>query len=366
MNRRSLLELLTAVGLTSVGTITARPSPTHKIQLAMTDLPPKSVATLPEPLQRLIREHGERYAPHYPPDGNADHGPMACLAMHGLGMDVPLVERFAAQYRRRLVVQSHSPEVVTEANWERHVGRRESYSALRKFFASRIDSQGWQATVAEYLPSLISGWVKDAFHPLIRLGYGIEFQVPSEIASGLAYLGITGNDPQLAAIAQREPSPGDARSYLGSLQSSRNELFVGGRFNTRYQLASQVAALRPAAGPSDVVLKDLSRVCLEVFDATHDFFALHLVTSSHAFRICSPWAGPNWGALYGAGIAAAYLAIGAPTFTALSTASAELPLDMLLSDTNEHDIKIAYSSLAQTKAFGDPTYGWVAARYLRA
>ena len=330
----------------------------------MPDPPRSSASSLPEAVRCLLREHGDQYAPHYPPSDNADHGPMAFLAMHGLGMDVARIKQFATQYRRKLIAQDHSDGVVTETNWEHHVGQRGSYRALREFFASTIESRGRESTLTQYLPVLLSGWVKDAFHPLIRLAYGIEFSVDSEVAAGLAYLAITGNDPQLAAVAERPPSHRDARSYLESLQSSRKASSAGGNFNNRYHAASRVAALRPADGSADEVMRALSRVGIEVFDATHDFFALHVVTSSHAFRVCSPWAGPNWGAVFSVGIATAYLAIGAPPFSMLPTASAGLPLETLSSDDDEHDIKLAYTSLAQARAFGDPTYEWVATRYL--
>jgi hypothetical protein len=108
----------------------------------------------------------------------------------------------------------------------------------------------------------------------------------------------------------------------------------------------------------------LSRACLEVFHATHDFFALHLVTSSHAFRICAPWVGANGEMLFTAGIAIAYLAIGAPKFDALSRMSAGLPIESLATAGDEHDIKLAYSCQSQAQAYADPTYCWAAARYL--
>src|SRR3954468_21759988 len=37
-------------------------------------------AALPETLERLVVAHGRSHAPHYPPDDNSDHGPMAYLA----------------------------------------------------------------------------------------------------------------------------------------------------------------------------------------------------------------------------------------------------------------------------------------------
>jgi Questin oxidase-like len=107
-----------------------------------------------------------------------------------LGIDIDRIEKFAEFYRRKLVAAPSPSEAVSSDDRKNHVGRPESYSALLAFFASAIDSNGWQVTVTRYLQSLLSGWVKDAFHPLIRLAYGIEFQVPSEIAAGLAYLGI--------------------------------------------------------------------------------------------------------------------------------------------------------------------------------
>jgi hypothetical protein len=329
-------------------------------------IPRATTRPLPTPLLHLIEEHGARYAPHYPPDDNSDHGPMAVLAMHGLGIDFEHIAVFAHQYRRKLVVQAPSLTAVTAGNWASHVGRRDSYAALRAYYAADMEARGWRAIIGQYLPLLISGWVKDAFHPLIRLGYGVEFDVPSEIASGLAYLTIMGDDPQLAKIAARAPLETPGAAYLHSLQAWRDPSFAEGRFNNRYQQASQVAALQPVGGNADTILKDLSRAALAVFDATHDFFALHLITSSHAFRICSPWAGPSWEAVYCIGIAAAYLAIGAPEFFALSATQQPpaLPLHRLSTSTDEHDIKIAYSALKQSQAFGDSAFVRAAARYL--
>jgi hypothetical protein len=70
--------------------------------------------------------------------------------------------------------------------------------------------------------------------------------------------------------------------------------------------------------------------------------------------------------VYSAGIAAAYLAIGAPEYVALSAASGDAPLPVaaLSKSTDEHDIKIAYSALRQSEAYRDPAYVQVAVRYL--
>lgn len=321
---------------------------------------------LSEELKQLVRRHGATFDPHYPPSDNSDHGPMAYLAMHGLGIGFKDIDTFAAAYRGRLVSIPPPTESVSASTWRNHIGRRQSYAALLAFFEDEIASSGWQTTVARYLPAVISGWVKDAFHPLIRLGYGIEFESTSEIAAGLAYMTITGDDPVLRNIAARGASKSDGRAYIESVRPMHDPRYSRGPFNVRYQRITEgAAALCPASGQAGGTLQEISRACLEVFHATHDFFALHLVTSSHAFRICAPYAGIGLDALLSTGIAAAYLAIGAPPFEPVPTESATLPLDRLSRATDEHDVKVAYSCLAQSRTFADPTYRWVATEYLK-
>jgi Questin oxidase-like len=322
---------------------------------------------LPVELDDLVRRHGASFAPHYPPSDNSDHGPMAFLAMHGLGIGFDDIAAFALAYQSRLVSAPPPKIPVGASTWRDHIGRRESYSALLAFFENEIAAAGWQVTLSRYLPSLMSGWVKDAFHPLIRLGYGIEFESTSEIAAGLAYMTITGDDRTLADIAKRSAIDLGGRAYLESMRSIHDPRFSRGPFNVRYQrIISGAAELRPAAGDTHRVLEEICRACLEVFQATHEFFALHLVTSSHAFRVCAPWAGRDLASLFSVGITTAYLAIGAPQFDPLPGAAAALPTDRLRKATDEHDIKVAYSCLAQSRAFSDPTYEWVAAEYLKS
>jgi len=317
-------------------------------------------------LTRLLGRHAATYATNYPPVDNSDHGPMAYLAMHGLGIGIDRIREFAETYQQRLVRFPPPHETVSAENWHTHAGRRASYAGVLAYFSGEIERNGWRTTVSNHLPRLISGWVKDAFHPLIRLGYGIEFAVPTEIAAGLAYFTIVGDDPALLDMARRA-KPIDAAAYLGAARDLRDSRFARGPFNDRYRRILQSVAPRPAA--RDDVLRAVSRSCLDAFDATHDFFALHLVTSSHAYRVCRPFAEAALGTaivddLYSIGIAAAYLAIGAPAFEHVEREPAPLPLAALAHATDEHDLKLAYSCRAQRLAYDDIAYEAVAARYL--
>jgi Questin oxidase-like len=323
-------------------------------------------APVPDSLRKLLLEHRSAHAPHYPPSNNSDHGPMTYLAMHGLGFESDAIARFAARYRRKLAPLASVELGVSGADWAEQLGRAESYPALLCFFDAEVAANGWRATVARYLPALISGWVKDAFHPLIRLGYGIEFEVPSEVAAGLAYLTASGDDPRLARAKERGPAQLEGRAYLEAVRAERKAHFAEGPFNARYGRILDTVPLQPGTRGSDwgASAAALSRACLEVFHATHDFFALHLVTGSHAFRLCVPFAGANAGALFDVGIGAAYLAIGAPVFRELESAEGELPLHQLAATTDEHDLKIGYTCRAQAQAYADPTYLWAAHAYL--
>ena len=326
---------------------------------------PLNAPASPELLQ-MLRRHAAAYATHYPPVDNSDHAPMAYLAMHGLGIGIDRIRAFADTYQRRLVAFPPPRETVSVESWRTHIGRRPAYAALQRFFSGEIERCGWRATVASYLPQLISGWVKDAFHPLIRLGYGIEFEVVIEIAAGLAYCTIVGDDPEMLASARRRNRV-DMAHYVDAARALRDSRFARGSFNDRYRRI--LGSVTPKAADDADVQRSVGRVSLDVFDTTHDFFALHLVTSSHAFCICRPFVDDALGAavvddLYSIGIATAYLAIGAPEFVRKVHPKKELPLDALARATDEHDVKIAYSCRAQGLAFDDPAYESVAAGYL--
>jgi hypothetical protein len=113
-------------------------------------------------------------------------------------------------------------------------------------------------------------------------------------------------------------------------------------------------------------LREMSRTALDALASTHDFFALHLVTGSHAFRVLESHAGPDAAAVMNLGLLAGYLVIGAPTvrhFPTPKEATAAPDLLALCRD-DEHDAKLAHTTDAQARHWNDPAYVAVAARYL--
>ena len=149
----------------------------------------------PQWLLNVLRKHRDAYEPEY--DGHlTDHFPMMLLAMHGLGTGRRIIESNSASYVRRLDrAPSHPHNTITR--FDEGIGKRAAYRGLISFLDESIARRGVAETLAEYLPKVLSGWVRHAFHGTIRLAYGIRFDVESEIAAALAYLATAGTDERL-------------------------------------------------------------------------------------------------------------------------------------------------------------------------
>lgn len=301
-------------------------------------------------LRSRLAEHGSRFAPEYGPDGFSDHLPMACMAMSGLGATEAAVRKFAAGYETQLNPASAFP------------GYQDQLSGCLRDIARR----GVKTVLSEHLPLLISGWVREAYHPLIRIGYGVEFGVTEEVAAGLAYLQLVGGDARLEALAENAGSANESASDL-FLKARQLQVNIGAA-RTFTERASMVIDNSGFADLAQVIpgnLQEMSRGALDVFAASHDFFALHLITGSHAFRLLLPYAGPLAQPLLNLGLLAGYVAAGAPAFTRFTEASASSADWLNLMDTDEHDWKLAWSARQQSAAFSDSAWVAAADRYLR-
>lgn len=100
------------------------------------------VSEVPSYLTRLLDDHRASHAPHYPPVANTDHGPMAYLALHGLGHGASVIEPFAAAYRRKLAPLLPARRVIARETLAKEQGHLESYPELVAFYDSEIASSG--------------------------------------------------------------------------------------------------------------------------------------------------------------------------------------------------------------------------------
>ncbi|KID77513.1 hypothetical protein MBR_03832, partial [Metarhizium brunneum ARSEF 3297] len=133
------------------------------------------------------------------------------LALYGTGAPESAIQAaFDANAGYQLKHTPARPHVVAElqADWAAHapkyLGRGAYYSDFLRFFQDEVDRRGWQAVVTSFLCAapgdaasparhmvqrLFSGLV----HPMIQLGFGLEWEQPAIVAQGLAQAAVHRN-----------------------------------------------------------------------------------------------------------------------------------------------------------------------------
>ena len=291
-------------------------------------------------LQDLLSD-GIRYDPHYLPSMNSDHMPMTLCAISGLGGDDETCNIYRDDYRKIL------REIKVEAplaNWRDGIGKNEMYPSLLSYFRVQVSKHGIESTVARYLPELVGSLAMDAFHPVIRLGYAIDFQSEDETAASLAYF-----------VSCHQEVPVDADGSLEFERRMQQQVSAGPRTfsDSRFFGRSIGELLHSNDYPIGVAsgLNECASVALDVYRSTRNFFALHMVTATQAIRMCSGIIDERLAlaALTGA-LLAAHQAVGSPGFDRENPRPIPDHLD------REHTYKYVWACLSEYRQYGDVRY----------
>lgn len=196
-----------------------------------------------------------------------------------------------------------------------------------------------------YLPVLVTSVAQRAYHPLIRLGYALDFNCAEETAAALAYW-----------ISAHVPTPGgqnpvDMHAALLEQTAAPAHTFEHSGFgaNIRELIAREAYPVGCA---------ESFRVCAELgltlYRSTRNFFALHLVTATQAARTISEHIdAKHTAALLSAlsgSILAAHRVLGSPTFERTLVQPAPTGLH------EDHTFKYGYSALREYEQWADPRY----------
>jgi hypothetical protein len=311
--------------------------------------------------------------------GLSDHLPMALVALSRMGASADRLRSIARHYERRLEPAAPVGQVLSKEAWRRHLGHRAHYPDFLATFQQGMTREHWPEVLHEVLPVLMPGCAAAAFHPLIRLSFAIETKTMSEMATALAYwasrflrLGGDGNEA-------RSPLSRDPRALLARLAedgSFKHNPDQDSLIDAEMKRATCIPEFAPVIGWLEIApdtLKRLAHAVLEIYAATGDFTALHMVTAVQAARALLPWcAEPDvtirhlWQA-----IAAGYLSIGRPTIPEVPPLDTPQPpdwpaiLEAACEADDEHVIKIVYSCWVEDTAYNDPLYRAVAARAIQ-
>ncbi|KZO98841.1 hypothetical protein CALVIDRAFT_511677 [Calocera viscosa TUFC12733] len=137
------------------------------------------------------------------------------LAAYDLGAPAALLQSIydsEARGQRTLDGEGSLKDLtIDHKNWTEYVGKPDAYKAYLFFFSQEVKDKGVSETFEKYIfdPSangngtdMRARFFSGAFHPLIQIGYGFEFQDPLVVAEGLAQTAI---HPTTAAAVLLEP-----------------------------------------------------------------------------------------------------------------------------------------------------------------
>jgi hypothetical protein len=187
---------------------------------------PQSVSLLDKPITNkhvldLIERNHEEYDVFFA-NNLHNHFPHTLLSIYALGADDKRLDKEwdAETYRRPLAKQREYK--LDETNWTACIGDSSYYPNYLSFFEGQIKEHGVIPTLIKY------GWSKELFgnllagvgHPLIHIGFGIEFDLPGVVAEGLAEACGQNNKltaPLLTRVDER--LCGESRSMIELLQA---------------------------------------------------------------------------------------------------------------------------------------------------
>ena len=298
----------------------------------------------------------------------ANHMPMALLSLRGLGFEDDVLQSFSDFYQRRLSALPKSQGRIGRENWREHLGEYEFLSDYGVYFSDQIRRYGLHEVFIHHLPILVDDMISDGFHPLIRLAFGVDFDLIEEQAMALAYW---------AAVYQSRPVPSvgqhrDVWAVFANFSELGLEPIRQGLISERLEQAIVQPEFRKRIHV-DVVqacsLDDVREVALRLHWARNNIVSLHAVTSVHGARVlidAVPELRASIVAHLAYGIAAMVWAEGAPALVDIPEEAESEAWDDLREGVrdsrNDHAIKLMYSCQEEWQHYDDPRYQQMASR----
>lgn len=309
----------------------------------------------------------------------ANHAPMVHTAMSRLGASPERIGEWYEQYREVKQLQPIPPGVapITGASWRDHLGDRSREADYRDFMIAEVARLGRKGAIRRYLPELIPGIGASATHPLMRIAYALLADDDEEVGTAIGYWAAT--YLPLGHLEGQVPETGDPLAVLARIGTIEGIRDYDEGFHLLWHHMRKVATL-PGFAPiwgmleiDETTLEKMAAVGLNVYAATMDFAALHIVTGLHWCRVLMPYLDDPEPLLryYWQAIAALVPYVGFPTpltveematMRALPAPSWEEIKAAAIASPDEHDISLTFSASEEEKVWGDPLYRVVAAR----
>ncbi|KAK2601918.1 hypothetical protein QQS21_004509 [Conoideocrella luteorostrata] len=158
-------------------------------------------------VSELLQADLEKHHVFFNQSGFHNHIAHQLLALYGTGATPSTLQAaYDANKSYQLKAIPVRSSVIAElqedwsANASKYLGSGKHYSDFLNFFQLEMDKNGWEAVVSEYLcqdtpksRDIVQRLFAGILHPMIQLQYGLEWEQPAIIASGLAQAAIHRN-----------------------------------------------------------------------------------------------------------------------------------------------------------------------------
>ncbi|GME36642.1 hypothetical protein BKCO1_3400021 [Neofusicoccum parvum] len=175
-----------------------------KIQLTTNEKPAFFVAPLrkdsADKVSELLQENHEKHHIYFNDDGFHNHIVHHLLTLYALGASPSAIQQaydHNATYQRPSVPLT-SPTIAQDlsdrAVFAQHLGSKQHYRDFLAYFQAELERKGVAAVLQEHLftrgdaraEDLLARLFAGFLHPLIHVGFGVEFAQPAIVAEGLA------------------------------------------------------------------------------------------------------------------------------------------------------------------------------------
>jgi hypothetical protein len=334
-----------------------------------------NVETPDQVLQHLLLD-SQKFGCEYA-NSLSSHLPMALIALQKLGATSDELKAFYAHESAHLERTTQDKTQIDQDSWPQYLGLHAHNLPYRDFFLHELRQRGVRTVLESYLPQLMSGVSGGAFHPLIRLAYGIEVQSEWEIAEALASWCMAYQTLGPVSILHTPTPP---RSLFASLEILAEQVkshpvkVEGATVFAWFKCVSESQAFKSFFSQThalDLSLPQISNAVLRLYLATNDSFtALHCVTATHALRIVQPYLKDSTLSRYlWQAVCATYVIVKCPAFEDLSFPS-ELPswrqvFEAARIQDDDHVIKFVYSAFSESEHHRNELYRLAAAKKVR-
>ncbi|KAK4512489.1 Karyopherin transporter [Mucor velutinosus] len=149
------------------------------------------------------------------------------LAAYSLGASKQKLQEIFDDHAKDQRPLPPSVGTITRENYTKYLGQADAYASFLTFFQYEVEKNGSIDTVRRWVWSgdMLARTVGGAYHPLIHIGYGLEFGIPGIVAEGLAMASCT--EPHFVKIVPDQPPlntssmvPAQAQSYAENATSA--------------------------------------------------------------------------------------------------------------------------------------------------